>query len=218
MFSDVLPPLRIALLAPLAAAGLMAGCGGSASVKSKATASAGQPNCPTAWRAAWQRLANEIDAPVFCPSWMPAPLDARIGGTYANGRYVDKDRSYLVSFVSIERDVGGISGEVHVNFRGYPGRTAIPVCEDTITENGVTRRPKIPCFDDARWTRPIGPVRVTAYTANQGVDQWHVLYAWRQGGTLYSLSEHVAPPYTYAQVVQNMNRMMRGLALVRPAR
>jgi hypothetical protein len=216
----VLPPLRIALsLVPLAAAVLLlAGCGGGGSVEPGARAAAPPPSCPKAWRAGWQRLANQIDTPVYCPSWMPAPLDAQIGGTYANGRFVSKDRSYLVSFVSVEHDVGGISGEVHVNFRGYPSSTRIPTCEDTITENGVTKRTQIPCFDDARWTRRIGPARVTAYTANQGVDQWHVLYAWRQGGTLYALSEHVTPPYTYRQVVANLDRMMRSLVLVRPAR
>jgi len=44
-----------------------------------------------------------------------------------------------------------------------------------------------------------------------------VLYAWRRAGTLYAVSEHVTPPYTYGQVVSNLNRMMRGLVLVRPA-
>jgi hypothetical protein len=207
--------LMIASLA--AAALLLAGCGGSATVQPSAKAAA-PPSCPNTWRAGWQRLADQVGAPVFCPSWMPSPLDARIGGEYANGRSVSKDRSYLVSFVSLEHDVGGISAEVHINFRGYPGRTAIPACQDTITENGVTKRTTIPCFADKRWTKTIGATRVSAYTANQGADQWHVLYAWRRAGTLYALSEHVAPPYTFRQVVANLNRMMRGLVLVRPAR
>ena len=34
------------------------------------------------------------------------------------------------------------------------------------------------------------------YTVNQDADQWHVLYAWTHNGTLYTLSEHVAPPLT----------------------
>jgi hypothetical protein len=218
MFAELVPLLKtLPLLAVLAAAaGPLAGCGGSASAEESSKAAA-PTSCPTAWRAGWQRLANQIDAPVYCPSWMPEPLDARMGGTYSNGRSVSPDRSYLVSFVSVERDLGGISGEVHVNFRGYPGRTAIPTCEDTITENGVTKRTTMPCFDDRRWTRKIGAERVTAYTANQGADQWHVLYAWRENGTLYALSEHVAPPYTFQQVVSHLNRMMRGLVLLRPA-
>src|SRR5205823_337480 len=90
------------MLVPLVAL-LLAGSGGLSS------ASAGRAStrtCPKTWRAGWQRLANQIDAPVYCPSWMPEPLDAAIGGSFANGRSVSKDRSYLVSFVSIEHDVG----------------------------------------------------------------------------------------------------------------
>jgi hypothetical protein len=208
-------PARITLaLASLAAALFAAGCGAKEQV---VAAPAAAPSCSKGWLAGWQKLANQVKAPVYCPSWMPSPLDARIGGQYANGRSVGSDRSYLVSFVSVDHDIGGVSGEVHVNFRGYPGRTAIPVCEDTITENGATRRTRIACFADPRWTKTIGGRRVTAYTANQGVDQWHVLYAWRANGTLYALSEHVTPPYTYKQVVQNLDRMMKGLVSVRPS-
>ena len=200
-------------LAVVAVALVAAGCGSEEAAVVRASAH----TCPSAWQAGWQKLANQIRAPVYCPSWMPSPLDAKIGGQYANGRSVGGDRSYLVSFVSVDHDLGGVSGEVHVNFRGYPGRTAVPVCQDTITENGATRRTRIPCFADARWTKSIGGRRVTAYTANQGADQWHVLYAWRANGTLYALSEHVTPPYTYKQVVQNLDRMMKTLVVVQPA-
>ena len=51
---------------------------------------------------------------------------------------------------------------------------------------------------------------------NQDADQWHVLYAWRTGGSLYTLSEHVAPPLDYTKVVRNLDRMLRNLVLVRP--
>jgi len=204
-----------AIPALAAAALLLSGCGGSATVQQEAKAA--PPACPSAWLAGWQKLARQIKAPVYCPSWMPSPLDAQIGGQYANGRSVGGDRSYLVSFVSVDHDIGGVTGEVHVNFRGYPGRTAVPVCQDTITENGATRHTRIPCFADPRWTKTIGGKRVTAYTANQGADQWHVLYAWHANGTLYALSEHVTPPYTYSQVVKNLDRMMKGLVVVQPA-
>ncbi len=29
--------------------------------------------------AAWQRLANRIEAPVYCPGWLPDPLTAQLG-------------------------------------------------------------------------------------------------------------------------------------------
>jgi hypothetical protein len=60
-------------------------------------------------------------------------------------------------------------------------------------------------------------VAASVYTANQGADQWHVLYAWRRAGSLYTISEHVAPPFTYSKVVQNLDRMLRGLVLIPPS-
>ena len=74
----------------------------------------------------------------------------------------------------------------------------------------------IPCFSDRQRQKRLGGLTVTVYTANQGADMWHVLYAWRSNGSLYTLSEHVAPPYTYAQVIAHLDRMTRSLELVQP--
>ena len=94
--------------------------------------------------------------------------------------------------------------------------TKIPTCEDTQTVNGVVRHPKIPCFADPHGRHRAGSIVATEYTVNQGADQWHVLYAWRRGGSLYTISEHVAPPLDYAKVVRNLDRMLRSLVLVKP--
>jgi hypothetical protein len=136
---------------------------------------------------------------------MPAPLDARIGGAYTDVESVGRDRSYLVSFIFKEE-----TQEVHVNFRGYPGRMRIPMCSDLDTGKHV------PCFSDAKGTLRSGDITARAYTANQGADQWHVLYAWRRNGSLYAISEHVAPPYDYAHVVRNLKRMLASLVLLEP--
>ena len=53
------------------------------------------------------------------------------------------------------------------------------------------------------------------FTVNQDADQWHILYAWRHAGSLYTVSEHVAPPVNYAKVRVYLNRILRGLVLVR---
>jgi len=58
---------------------------------------------------------------------------------------------------------------------------------------------------------------VERYTVNQDADQWHLLYAWTYKGSLYTLSEHIAPPLTVAMIVRNMDKMMRSLVLVRPS-
>jgi hypothetical protein len=209
-------PTPTLALSALAAA-LAAGCG-AASTQPPASAAGTSParSCPAAWRAGWQALANRIGAPVYCPSWLPNPLDGQIGGSSWAGTFVNRRRAYLVSFL-VADPVGRQNDEVHVNVRGYPGQTAIPTCEDTLTVHGKTVHPKAPCFADARARKRFGRIVVTEYTANLGADQWHVLYAWRYRGSLYAISEHVTPPYSFEQVVANLDRMMRGLVLVLPA-
>jgi hypothetical protein len=170
--------------------------------------------CPTAWKAGWVKLAAKVDAPVYCPTWMPNPLDAQIGGAWQDIYSIGTDRSYLVSFLS-HGDLG--SGDVHVNFRGYPGRTTIPKCDTVAIEGSRVVRSKTPCFADPGGTLRVGSILATAYTVNQDADQWHVLYAWRHAGSLYTVSEHVIPPYTYKQVLNNLHKLMHSLVLVEPA-
>jgi hypothetical protein len=204
----------IALLA-IAAAGCGGGDYGSSSGDTTATPTAA--SCPKAWRAGWQRLADDVGAPVYCPSWMPPEVDAKIDGRFRNGRWVSNDKAYLVSFLWLDQDAG-VSREVHVNFRGYPGETAIPRCESTLSVKGKTIRKPVPCFSDPQpKKRRLGDVTATVYTANQGIDEWHVLYAWKRDGSLYTVSEHVVSPYSYSQVVRNLDRMTRGLALLQPS-
>ena len=123
----------LAVGVPLAALG----CGGGDSTSAPAVL-AKPPACKRAELASWQKLANEIEAPVYCPSWLPHPLAGTFGGRYFNGRSVDPDRSYLVSFVWFESGQGLVN-EVHVNLRAYPGKTRIPTCEDTLTVGGQDR-------------------------------------------------------------------------------
>jgi hypothetical protein len=75
----------------------------------------------------------------------------------------------------------------------------------------------VPCFADSRGEKTIAGFRLTMYTVNQDADQWHILYAWKHDGSLYTLSQHVAPPYSFPQVVKYLNRMMGRLVLVNPS-
>ncbi|HEY2074250.1 MAG TPA: hypothetical protein VGG88_11800 [Gaiellaceae bacterium] len=53
---------------------------------------------------------------------------------------------------------------------------------------------------------------------NQGADQWHVLLAWRRGGSLYTVSQHVINPYDSAtRVRQNLAHLLKSLVVVQPA-
>ena len=202
-----------ALTAALLAAAALTGCADDEpTVAAKATPPP-PPVCAPNVKAEYQKLANNVRMPVYCPTWMPSPLDGDPKGPWENGVSVTPSRSYLVSFLWHEPP----AQDVHVNLRGYPGRKAVPRCEDTQVVAGKTVRKDIPCFSDARPARTVAGIRVTPYTVNQGVDMWHVLYLWREGGNLYTLSEHVAKPLTYRHVVKNLDRMMRGLVRVEPS-
>jgi hypothetical protein len=186
----------------------LAGCGGNAATPAQAQPEA---RCAGAKLAGWRRLADRIDAAVYCPTWLPDPLDGAIGSRWNNIDSVSKDRSYLESWVWQETGLGVGGGELHVNLRGYPGRTAVPTCRNADTEQ------QVPCFSDTRGTKRFGLISATLYTVGRDADQWHVSYGWRYGGAFYTLSEHVAPPLNYAKVVRNLDRMMRSLDRVEPS-
>jgi hypothetical protein len=187
---------------------------GLALVAAVPAGSAAPGGCPKAWAGGWQKLANKIQAPVYCPSWMPNPLDAKIGGQYIDIDSVGKDRSYLVSFLE-HGDEG--SGDVHVNFRGYPGHSKIPTCTTVIPNGKKTIRGRTACFADAAGKRSAHGITATIYRVNQDADQWHILLAWHHNGSLYTVSEHVIKPYLSATLVQkNLDRLLAGLVLVRP--
>ena len=198
---------------------LAAGCGSAPKPAVHAAAAPKRAtSCPAKWRATYQRLADRIRAPVYCPAWMPAPLTGEIGPTVSFGGAggaslsVDKDRSYLALFVWAEPG----SGEIHVNLRGYPGHTAIPACVKEDTNGKKVVKTPIPCFSDPQGTVKVPGIVARVYTVNQDADLWHILYAWRHGGTLYTVSQHVAPPLGYRKVVASLNRILNNLVLVQP--
>ena len=207
----------VVLLLAVAAVVPMTACGSqSASGPSPAASQPPPAACPTDWAAGWQRLADRAGAPVYCPAWVPSPLSGQIVGPYSGQGSrtvtVNKDGSYLVSLIWSDA-----SGEVHVNLGGYLHRTSIPQCDEVETTNGETVRTKVPCFSDPSGTFRAGGITATLYTVNRGPDQWHLLYAWKYHGSLYTVSQHVAAPLTYPQVAGDLKRMLRELVLVGPA-
>jgi hypothetical protein len=202
----VIRPARLVVLALFIL--LLAACGGGGGSAAKSPGGtsgnepASAPVCPPAWRAGWQRLADRIQAPVYCPSWLPDPLTGELGGPWHAMNSVRKDRSYLMGFLWYEANVA----EVHVNLRGYPGRTDIPNC------NGR------PCFNDSLGKKRVAGFEVETFPVNRGADTWHVLYAWHDDGSLYTVSQHVVPDLglPYGKVVANLDRVMRGLVRITP--
>jgi hypothetical protein len=191
------------------AVAVLAACA-AAAVGAVAATSGGAGGAGCRFAAGWQALANRIHAPVYCPTWLPDPLDGHIGGQWNNIDSVARDRSYLIGFVW--QEVG--SGELHVNLRGYPGRTTIPTCR-VAPDAGQPAR-TTPCFAEPHGHKTVGDIHATLYTVNQDADTWHLLYAWRHDGSLYTISQHVAAPLTYDKVLADLDRELHALVLVRP--
>jgi hypothetical protein len=204
--------LLTAGLALVACAVLTSGCGGEAkSASAAAVASVVKPKPSCAYPVGWQKLANRIKAPVYCPGWLPDPLQGQIGGRWNNINSVSADRSYLESFVWQETGGGAAGGELHVNLRAYPGRTTIPTCR-----TGGSDSRNVPCFSDPSHTMTANGITARLYTVNQDADAWHALLLWRHAGTLYTLSEHVAPPLTFDHVVRYLKQELSSLVLIKP--
>jgi hypothetical protein len=179
------------------------GCGGGAEADfGEDVVMKSAPSCPADWRPGWQKLADRIEAPVFCPRWLPAPLTGELDGEWHSTDSVKRDGSYLMGFIWFEPG----SGEVHVNLRGYPGRTQIPDCDGR------------PCFSDPQGKKTVRDFEVQRYAVNRGADTWHLLYAWEHEGSLYTISQHIVPDLglSYGKVAANLDRMMHGLELIEP--
>jgi hypothetical protein len=201
--------LALCLLAALSVV-LTTGCGGDAKTAEAAAPKPVKATCPNP--AAWQKLANRVGIPVYCPGWLPDPLSGKLGAVDNNIHSVSADRSYLQSWVWQETGGGAAGGELHVNLRGYPGRTKIPTCRT----GGADSR-NVACF-----ASPVGRISANGisspvYTVNQDADSWHYLVLWRRFGNLYTLSEHVAPPLTGQRVRQYLKRELASLVLFRPS-
>ncbi|HEX2588758.1 MAG TPA: hypothetical protein VHL51_10855 [Gaiellales bacterium] len=202
------------MLAMLVAVALGAtACGGGDAGQPKASAAV--TRCPAASVAGWKQVSRRAGIPVYCPAWLPSPLQPAIdmsGTPGAENATVafSRDGSYLVSWIWAEAQ----TGEVHVILRGYPGRTAIPTCVLTGSGSSASTRHHVPCFADPHGTITVGGIHATLYTVNQGADQWHLLYAWRNGGSLYTISQHVAAPLGVRQVHADLRRMLQNLVTV----
>jgi hypothetical protein len=190
---------------------LASGCGEAKTASAAAPAAAPKPHCSNV--TAWRDLARRINAPVYCPGWLPDPLVGAIGNRWNNINSVSPDRSYLESFVWQETGGGAAGGELHVNLRAYPGVTKIPTCR-----TGGSDSRNVPCFDSPGSTVSAGGITTRLYTVNQDADEWHLLLLWRRYGNLYTLSEHVAPPLTYNHVLRYLKQELAALVLVKPVK
>jgi hypothetical protein len=186
-----------------------AGCGGeSSSPGSNSAPAASQPagssstvrTCPAAWTADWQAWANTIGAVVYCPTFIPSPLTAEIGGTWLTAK--EPGRSWQLGYSWLEH--GDL---VHVVFEGYPAsRKWPPMCDG------------VPCFDGETGTEAIAGKQVTWYEKNEASHSGHLAAVFRANGYVYVVSMHVSQPYdTDAKVRTALTRTVSGLVPMQPA-
>jgi len=77
----------------LIAALFLAGCGSEESTsRAVAERDAAAARCPAKALTGWQRLANRTGAAVYCPTWMPDPLDGVIGSRWNNIDEVSREQ------------------------------------------------------------------------------------------------------------------------------
>jgi hypothetical protein len=203
-------PALVALIALLAAGCGSAGPRATTTTTSAVSAVAPHPTC--SYRRGWQLLADRMEADVYCPGWLPDPLTAQIGGQWNNINSVSPS-SYLESFIWQDTDTPGVSGLLHIILRGYPRRTTIPTCM-----GGISGSTRLPCFASANGHVAANGIRATIYTVNQDADAWHIVLLWRHKGGLYTVSEHLAPPLDYRQVVGYLTHELSALVVIAPAR
>ena len=147
------------------------------------------PPCAAAWRPGWQQLANRVQARLL-PDLDAEPARRGHEGADEERRVGQARRSWprqlplaRAAGAGRPRQLPRLSGPYcDPALRGHPGGCGEEVRHAT-SRASATRSP-----------RTGGRFSVTPYTVNQGVDQWHVLYLWRERGSIYTVSQHVAKP------------------------
>ena len=100
--------------------------------------------------------------------------------------------------------------------RRLPAPRRRPRCDDVETTNGTSVWTKVPCsatVGDA----PRRPHRGDALHGETRPRPWHLLFAWKSHGSLYTVSQHVAAPLTYSQVAGDLERMLHDSCSSLPA-
>jgi hypothetical protein len=171
---------------------------GSGSSHPGSSAAAGH-GCAKLWAAGWQKWTNEVGMPVWCPGWMPAPIDAIIHGQW-NTAEVERHQ-WQLGYAWLE-----LGGLVHVIFEGYPPGTFPPRCG------------AVPCFqgEEAKSEIVAGHL-VHWYDHNHASHTGHIAAVFKSGVNTYVVSIHVAAPVsTKAIAKRDLRHIIRSSSLLKP--
>jgi hypothetical protein len=177
----------------------VAACGsGSSNSGSQVSVKAG---CSNTWAAGWQRWTDKVGMPVWCPGWMPSPIDAIIHGQWNTAEV--EQHQWQLGYAWLEQ--GQL---VHVIFEGYPKGTFPPTCE-----GGV------PCFggEEAK-SETIARHVVHWYDRNHASHSGHIAAVFASGGDTYVVSIHVVTPIsTKAIAKRDLRHIIQSSSLLKPA-
>jgi len=181
----------------VAVAVISAGCGsGSSDSGSNPTVASG---CSKTWKAGWQKWTDKVRMPVWCPGWMPSPIDAIIHGQWNSARV--EQHQWQLGYAWLEE--GQL---VHVIFEGYPQGTFPPRCE------GVA------CFggEEPAAEQIAGHV-VHFYDKNHASHSGHIAAIFRSGPDTYVVSIHVASPVsTKAVAKRDLRHIISSMSELKP--
>jgi hypothetical protein len=157
--------------------------------------------CSKAWAAGWQKWTDKVGMPVWCPGWMPSPVDAIIHGQWNTAQV--EQHQWQLGYAWLEE--GQL---VHVIFEGYPPGTFPPTCE-----GGV------PCFGGEEATsETIAGHVVHWFDHNQASHSGHIAAVFASGGNTYVVSIHVVSPVsTKAIAKRDLRHIIASSSLLKPA-
>ncbi|HEY3763960.1 MAG TPA: hypothetical protein VGL44_02280 [Gaiellales bacterium] len=137
--------------------------------------------------------------PVWCPGWMPDPIDAIIHGQWNTAQV--EQRQWQLGYAWLEE--GQL---VHVIFEGYPPGTFPPKCEGVLCFGG----------EEADTTTIAGKV-VHWYDHNHASHTGHIAAIFQSNGNTYVASIHVISPIsTKAIAKRDLAHMIRSSSLLKP--
>lgn len=151
------------------------------------------------WAAGWQKWANHVGMPVWCPGWMPEPINAIIHGQWNTAEV--EQHQWQLGYAWLE-----LGGLVHVIFEGYPPGTFPPKCG------------RVPCFqgEEAKSETIAGHV-VHWYDHNHSSHTGHIAAVFVSNGNTYVVSIHVTPPVsTKAKAKRDLREIIRSSSLLKP--
>ena len=180
--------------------GFLPGCsdgnpaGGSAGSPAAAAAS-----CPKQWAADWQDWADKVGMTVWCPTWLPSPIDGRIGPQNEYNTARSPGRHWQLGYVWRDEDFSGL---VHVVFEGMPESMWPPRCAGMM------------CFAGPAGSSTVAGHKVRWYDHNMGSSSGHVAAVFHDDGNAYIVSMHVFGTVDKQQTQEMVRKIVAGLVAV----